>query len=541
MDSGSTQGVGRRRDFVTTPSINIVTDFQREALKHSFRMSAGGIASFVIIFIQGLIIARLLGLDGYGTFNIINMILAYTAYIQLGLKNAQSLLVPVALGKGNQKEAQHITEAIFTFEVLLTALVIVGLWMLYASGYTFRNTLTLYLLLALSATIFLGRIDELLDSYLLAYGQFKCLAGLRFFSAFFNLLFGVPFLLAYGLLGLVFSWFLTYLLLDSYVFLSYRIRFRARWGWKKTVECIKVGFPIHVNNLVGGNLWMLEKTLVALLLDKTDLGLYSFALLVFTPANLIPSSFNKIISRRMAEYRGRYGIDTGQYMKPFFGLPLVGYLFLSVILIATAYYFYVVLVMHWFPSFQPSTTVLQILIFGYPFFQLRVFAGATLTVTNRSLDFFMCQMVAFGINIVADYALIKAGYGIYGAAAGSSISYSILGWLLLYRAYRFVALSSVVKSALRLYLRIIVAWTVCYGIFYALLAWNQVWIPALEGEMHSVLVEGLIALLKSLVFAFGALGVFSLVFRRENFLSQVHALACESGVIVRRRIGQYLV
>src|SRR5262249_41650719 len=155
----------------------------------------------VFVFIQGLIVPRILAPDGYGTLAILSLVFSYMGYVQLGMKNAQSVLVPAALGRGDKTEAKHITEIVFTSETLLTSLMVVGLWTIYLGGVTFGNTLTSFLVLIISVRIFLSRFDDLLDSYLLGYGEFGSLARLQFFTALLNFLFSVPLLLLYGIPG----------------------------------------------------------------------------------------------------------------------------------------------------------------------------------------------------------------------------------------------------------------------------------------------------------------------------------------------------
>lgn len=499
-------------------------------------MSTGSVGAFVFVFIQGLIVPRILAPDEYGTLAILNLVFSYMGYIQLGMKSAQTVLVPAALGKGDKTDAQHITEVVFTSETLLTILMGVGLWAIYIGGVTLGNTLTSSLVLILSVRILLSRFDELLDSYLLGYGEFGSLARLQFFTAFSNLLFGIPLLLLYGIPGFLSSVILTYLILDSYIILRHRIRLRFRWSWKELARYIKVGFPIYVNNWVGVYLWTLEKTLIALLLDKVALGLYSFGLLVFAPVSLIPGSWSKIVRRRMAECYGQFGSGDLRFMQRFFEFPLSGYLFLCTVIIGSAYNFYQVLVMNFYPQYLPSITVFQLLIFGYPFFQLRVFTGAMLTVINRSWDFLTSQAIILVINAIIDYTLIYAGYGIYGAAVGSSLSYTILGFLLFYQAYRYVSPLNPVKSALILYLRISVSWIACYALLLILGVIEWQWLPVMEGEAR-VVVSVFLALLNSILFIFGSLGVFTLVFQKDQFFAHVMAFVWESGAIVRHQIA----
>ena len=499
-------------------------DRRGRALRHSLMMMGGGLGAFACTFVRGLFTPYILDPVEYGTLAILTLVVLYASYLQLGMKHVQSLLVPSALRRGAHDEVKDITDTVFTVENLLSVLVVIGLWGVYLSGVRFDGSLTLYLTAVLSGIVLLSRFDLLLITYLKGRGAFGLLAQNQFYTALLQLVLGVPLLWFYGVPGLLTSMLFPNLIVDGYIVWRERIRFQPRLVWDKIRRYTQIGFPIYLNVFISKYLWTLEKTLIAVLLSKTELGIYSFALLVFGPISIIPTSFNEVIKRRMAEHRGENGVERPAEMLHYFGFPLASYAALSAIIAGVGYF-----------AYEPSISVLRLLILGFPFFQTRLFTSYTLNVVDRRWLYVALQLAALLGNAVLDYALIRAGYGIQGAAVGSSISYIFFALIMLYATCRVVEPEQGERYAIGRFARVALAWALPYGMIFGLdAAWGWAAPPA-EG-LSAVALDAAAALGKSALYTLAVLLTFAAAFRVDGFAGKMRGVLADVLVLVRARL-----
>ncbi len=505
---------------------------RRAALRHSALLSAGALGAFVCNFAKGLFTPYILDPVEYGTLNILSLVILYASYTQLGTKHAATLLIPSAMREGRQADVDELRDSIFTAENLLSVAVAIALWGMWGLGVTLGGVLNLFFVCALSAVVLVQRFDLLLGAYLKGLGRFDLLAQNQFFTSFFGMLFGVPLLVWFGIEGMIVSLAIPYLLVDGYIVWKERIRFRPSLKLPTVWRFTRVGFPVYVGNFVGQYLWTLEKTLIAILLSTTELGLYSFALLVFGPINLVPKSFNEVIKRRMAEFRGIDRVDGVSPFLRFFRFPMAAYLALSITIAGCAFFFFRVLALRLYPNYAESVFILTLLLFGFPYFQLRLFTGYPLNILNRSWLFVGIQASALGVNAVIDYVLILR-YGLVGAAVGSSVSYVLFGFAILYAVHAVTVPERALAPSFGAFTRVTVAWTGAFAVLVGLVGAADRWVEPQAGVVGWLVDLG-VASVSSVVFGVATLALFSLVYRSDRFREQAIGivgdavdLACE--------------
>ena len=81
----------------------------------------------------GIIIARLIGSEGYGIYAIAILIAQYLSYGNLGIFSGLTREVPISKGSAHRGQRKDIYEAVFSF-LLISSLVISLIFLLLSSG-----------------------------------------------------------------------------------------------------------------------------------------------------------------------------------------------------------------------------------------------------------------------------------------------------------------------------------------------------------------------------------------------------------------------
>ena len=125
---------------------------KKQALRLSAITTGSSILSRIVSFPVVIIVAHTLGPALLGGLKIFNLINTYAGYNHLGLLQALTRQVPIALGKKDDLDAKLIQDTVFSVNFLVTFFSIALLWLLFWTGTDFKGLLNPFRLIILTIT-----------------------------------------------------------------------------------------------------------------------------------------------------------------------------------------------------------------------------------------------------------------------------------------------------------------------------------------------------------------------------------------------------
>lgn len=393
----------------------------------SLALSAN-LAGKIISIPTGIVIASILGPEDYGLLAIVTLIIQYLSYLNLGFLTNITREVPIAYGRGDLDEVKTVYSTVFTNFTLTTIFGIIILGFAYLLGYDFGGEIQpIHFLL-----IVLIKIAAYLDSYFRTYvkgegkfiifGQYELvnriiLPILTLVLVYFFHLEGMLISIVLShVIGTVFSWVRL-----GKPFVQFKI------NYTKTLELMRTGNLMFLNKVIDGIFISIGLIMAGVFLQKVDVGLLSFAL-VIASVKKVPSIgiFNIIIGRKMGIEYGKLGMDNHSAFSKFFSSPLILYSMLLTTLMGLLVILYSFSVKIFLHKFTLSLPIFIILYFAVNFYNIRHIVYQYFNITRQMNRRSIILIVGVFVNGLFSYISIQMGYGIIGIAVSISIAFLVI-------------------------------------------------------------------------------------------------------------------
>lgn len=389
-----------------------------ELARHGFSsLVASGLVQ-VINVVTGVMIARGLGPAGRG--QLAAALLWPTALIAIGSLGVIEA-VPYFTSRWPEK-ATEIASTGMLLAALESAAVMAGGYFLmplvlghYGSEVVYDGRLYLLsapltLLTLVGAEVLRGRLAISAYNLVRVFVVFWTLIGLLPLLAAHR--FTVPSILAVYLSANLLTLTLTLVLLYGYGVRGFRARPRLVSGM------LGYGVKSHAGNISRLANLRTDQTLISLFFAPVSLGLYSVAVTVNSPVNLIGISIGLVALPAISR------CQSPADMKMYFGrfvqivLALSGLAVLGLALVAP-----MLITLFFGPAFAPASWPARLLLLGGLFMSVNHVLAASLNAFNKPLVPSLALMLATGVTIIALAGLLPR-LGIVGAAAASVLSSS---------------------------------------------------------------------------------------------------------------------
>jgi O-antigen/teichoic acid export membrane protein len=374
---------------------------------------ASTVAQPVVNMISGLIAARYLQPSELGTLNTAALLPAYLAFLHFGVFTGLARNLPIALGSGSADEAaglQRTSSGVAKYVAflggticLLAALVV---------GARTNDRFLFWAMVAAAIASATGPISNHIDVVLRARLQFGGAAATQFAAAAFMLASNVLVVIS-GIAGAIWR-----LALGGVVALIARLPLNA-WNARDCARIpdakllARIGFPLLLSGTLFSFLIAADRSVVVLMLGKTELGYFSLAGMIVNSLQVIPQSFSMILFPRMAREYGRTNSP-----KSLRRLALINLLLNAAVLFPICGFLYVALgplVERFLPAYGPGVPAARVACLTGMFW-VYLGVGSIFGVLNRMTAYLACMvasiLMVWGIGALS----IVAGYGIIGAA-----------------------------------------------------------------------------------------------------------------------------
>jgi O-antigen/teichoic acid export membrane protein len=393
----------------------------------SLAFSANIVGKFISMPI-GIVVASILGPSDYGLLAIVNMILQYLSYLNLGFLTNITREVPIAYGKGDLKEVELVYSTVFTNFTITTILGLVVLGIAYSLGYDFNGEiLPIYLLL-----IVLIKIAAYADSYFHAYvkgeGKFMIYGQYEMVIKVAVPIMNLILVYYFQLLGMLISLAMTHVVgtLFAYIRLGKPV-LRFILNLKKSRELMSTGILMYLNKIIDGVFISISVILAGSFLTREDVGILSFALVIASTGKVpFADILTMMLRRKMAVDGGKYGVQNYPIFKKYFGDKLVIYAILMTTVMAIYVLFYSISVRIFLHKFEASIPIFLILYFAVNYYNIRNFMYAYFNVTMQMNKRSAILLLGIAVNLALGYTAVKMNYGILGIAASTSIAFIVV-------------------------------------------------------------------------------------------------------------------
>jgi O-antigen/teichoic acid export membrane protein len=488
---------------------------KKETVKLAGFLSLSAVIGRLLSIPSGIITAKYLGPAVFGALAVVNLIIQYSGALQLGLLQSFQREVPMAYGRGDDAEVTLIKNTIFSSFTVLSLFSIVLVWLLYAAGVTFKGVLDLPIVFLITLVIVSNRMMSFLETYIKAEGKFMIIGKSDLLLKFITPALNIPAVILFKLKGALLASFLTELIAMGYYVLSLKkIRFHFEIRVKKTVQLLKTGVILFINELSKSLFWNVDVMVLTAMTATTTVGIYSMALNTLGTADPLSQAINMTIYRKILVEGGKFGPAIKTHFRKYAESLLAGYLMLNSVILGCAILFYMFIIRTILTKYTESIPLMIILSFGYLVYISRTFFSYYLNVTNQLFKWMGIVLGGLGLNAVLDFIVLKLGYGLRGVAVSCSFSFLFIAILIL--GISLNQIYGTAKNAIALLAKIVLSSALLMGVLSACSRWNLKNYPTLPNVDQQIL-WGIVDLAsKGILFSGLAVLLFSLIFKRDQ-------------------------
>jgi O-antigen/teichoic acid export membrane protein len=291
---------------------------------------SGNLLSFIIKFLSAFLLTKFALPEMLGAFNSQGLILSYGVIALIGVQDGLARELPYYSGQGKITEMKQIAStaqfwAILTGSIFSIILLIFGLVNIFNQKY---ETGIAWFSYSFNAFVLFYGLNYLSVTFR-TRGDFEKLALSDVISNIVS--FGSTFfILIFGYYGLCLRLFLTDISKLFFLFRWRPIKVYPKFDKNDFKLLINIGFPIYFTSQIYVWWGVLNLTLILLLLDSREFGIYQLAIIVGSTSELIISSITQIIYPKLTHDYGQFG-SAEKIQRPLFTVILILFLVTSLI------------------------------------------------------------------------------------------------------------------------------------------------------------------------------------------------------------------
>lgn len=408
-----------------------------KVLKNVFYYSSSAYIAQILGILSNIVVARLLGPENFGIWNIVMLVLTYGTYSELGVLSAMGRDLSISLGQGDQEKASIINTSARYTTILSATLVGIGIF-IFTYFKNFSPSLTMGLRAA-SVILILQQIYTYHRIFLRSYNCFKELSQQQIYFSFLTAILSISLVLICGFSGRLWGGILAHILILIYALYRNPWVKTSKFKFKECFTLMRIGIPIIISGVIITMLTSIDRLMIATFLDEKKLGYMSLSIMIVSIISVIPSMASQVLlpkfnyiygsSGKSIEILKSYVFKTSKILSLI--MPLViGPLFIILPTIVSIF----------LKDYIEGITAARIVMVGFYFYGILGLTDSLLVTTGKLKLYGILGMLVLIINIALDLIFIKLGYGIEGVAfGGTMITYFIYSTILIgYAVSKFV-------------------------------------------------------------------------------------------------------
>ncbi len=390
-----------------------------------------GVSFFLAIFIRNT-----LGPEAMGVWALLQVVLSYITYTNLGVMSAVCREIPVLRGqKADETQIRNLRDAGYSYLSIVAVATCIGL---STAAFLLRGRISQVLVWGLVVAALMTMLERFVAysvQVLYTEKKFALVSSFRAYSAVVNAFLVLALSWKWKLYGFYAATVLSFVFDWSYLKLRSGLTFHRTWRGAETWRLIRVGVPITALAFATTFFNSMDRVSIGKFLGLRELGVYTLALMAGRYVFLLPNMFQVVLLPTTLEKFGdaddagrrKYSTLPGRLMVLYFSL------FLGFIWIASPFFCRLLL-----PKYVGGLPALRFLIYAYAFMALSQQMGHVLFGYRRHLWMIPVALVFAGAFWLACRSLSPNGgiTAIAAAMAAFQLVYYVIGsWFGLSKIY----------------------------------------------------------------------------------------------------------
>jgi len=425
---------------------------KKEILKQMSIYSSATVLAQVITVCTAILTRYFLGPLQMGVWSILQVVLNYSKYSTLGTTSAASREIPFNHGKGDAERAHEIKNNVFSFTLLTSLFVSVGIF-LYA--FLRRGQLSeeiFYGLLFLSGLVILQRLNNIFIAFLRAYKEFKLASSQMIFSSMVNAVLVAILTYQFKIYGFMAALCLSLIFNIAYISYFHTFNFVWKIDIKKIKPLVTYGFPLMILGFVHLIVLSIDRIMIAKMIGLEALGLYSIAIMMFNYIAHIPTSIGIVLVPNLNEAYGKR--ENRRDLAAYLLKSTKGLSVMLPILIGFGWFVMPHLIQFVLPKYVEGILAMKFLILGAFFLALSDPYEQFLITIKKHLTLLKYVVLVCLLAILLNFVAVSEGYGIAGVAiaTASAIFFRFVTVFMISSRYLF-SVSEALKAFLLIFLK----------------------------------------------------------------------------------------
>lgn len=384
--------------------------------KNTFWLILGQITVRFFKFLLFIFSARILGPEGWGSFQyILSIVSFFFIFSDLGI----SYLVVRDYNQKKEEFENLINSGSFIREFLAFFSLILAL----ISSFIFENTIFKNTFIILSLFVFLSNLRDYITSFFKAFQKMEKEFILNFMESFLTFILGVIFLFSFkNIISLSLSYFLGILfsfLLGIYLIRKNLTYLKPKFNLVKIKYYLKNGLPLALFGMLGFVFFNTDQIMLGKFKGVEIVGYYSVATRIITTLLLLPSLFLTALLPQLS-----LSVHQKKRLINILKKSLIIALFLNLLLFICVFIFSPLLPFIFGEKYIQSIKPLQLLSFIILLLPLTNLFDNFLFIINKQWQDFLITLFCALLNLSLNFLLIPK-FSIFGAIYSTLIVQTI--------------------------------------------------------------------------------------------------------------------
>jgi len=336
-----------------------ITEFYSYA---SYVLSAdiiGKMANFLV----GIVSAKILGPTNFGIIIIINTVIRYINYTNLGLMNSMSREIPIAYGMGNKDLVKEIVSTTANSYILITLASSIIIFFIVVGDYFPLDGIEGYTAYFAYAILITNNADTYYYNYLKAEGQFIAIGKLQFIKRLFTPFVNLAMIYVFGLQGALIVISLSHLIIPAYVIINkMHSSIKLAIDHKLLKSILSTGIPMHANKIISGIVGSIAVIILAKFSTSEAVGIFAFTTSIFISAKVpMASAFSITLTRNVMLQTGKNSDFSPELFTKYYKKPLIMYSMLYTTVIGAMIIAYQLVINEYLTMYDRSMVLMMFL------------------------------------------------------------------------------------------------------------------------------------------------------------------------------------
>lgn len=384
-------------------------------LRGGLHLSFARISVLGLSVLQSLILAKLLGPNGFGEVSLFALILTYVNLTGFGFDSVAAREIPGYAVSGKQKAIEHVINNSITIEITLR--MVISLMVMLIGIIWFSGTMRIGMILIAPALV-VQRFSAIYYSMQNSLKGFAALGRATMISGFLIAVLTILLVKFTGVYTKLLATFVTEAIVAYYLAKKMSFKFRLTFRGGRFREMLIMGLPFVALNLVY-YLWQAsDRTLVAKFMDLRTLGIYSFAVYCVQLLLTFLTDFNAVLQPFMYERISKECSPRDIF--PIIKKPTIFYAYLTPIVICFLWVLYPPVLKVLLPDYLDSVPVFRLLVFQLYIVNISIAINSLIRSSEINKQSWL--VVSYAGAAIVSYVLIlffwRMGFGTLSAVWG---------------------------------------------------------------------------------------------------------------------------